>query len=364
MLRSLPCVRLRQPLLFGLSLVLAALLAPPREARACDVCAIYTAVDLGPSKLGFRVGVGEQYTHFGTTLENSEEVPNPGEKMDSSITQILLGYNFTPQIGLQLTVPILHRTFTRLEDGVLENGSETGFGDLALLGSFVPFEAVGENGLFRASLWGGLELPSGNPDRLGEEEGEETADLNGDGIIDPEERIRRRLEGLASAGVGFAGAPQGPLHGESASAIHGHDLALGSGSVDGIVGGHIFMSWDRFFLAQSAQYAIRTEGAFEYQYANDLTWQGGPGWFVYLDHDLSIALQGTVSGETKGNDTFEGEELDDSAVTYVFAGPALQVSWGTSFSFEMFGDIPFVRHETSLQIAPDYRIRGGLVWRF
>ena len=28
------------------------------------------------------------------------------------------------------------------------------------------------------------------------------------------------------------------------------------------------------------------------------------------------------------------------------------------------GDIPFVRNETGLQIAPDYRIRGGLVWRF
>ena len=92
-------------------------------------------------------------------------------------------------------------------------------------------------------------------------------------------------------------------------------LALGSGSVDGIVGGHVFLSWDRFFLSQSAQYAIRTEGAFEYQYANDLTWQGGPGWFVYLDHDVSVALQGTVSGETKGNDTFEGETPTSSAIS-------------------------------------------------
>jgi len=363
MLRSLSCARIRPRLLLGFVLVLLILgtvLAPPREARACDICAIYTAVDLGPSKLGFRVGVGEQYTHFGTTLDDSEEVPSTGEKMDSSITQILLGYHFTPKIGLQLTIPIIHRTFTRLEEGELENGSETGFGDLALLGSFVPFEAVGENGLFRASLWGGLKLPSGNPDRLAEEQDEDhdTLDLNGDGIIDAEERIRQRLEGLSSTGLGS------PLHDEAGSAIHGHDLALGSGSVDGIIGGHVFMSWDRFFLTQSAQYAIRTEGAFEYQYANDLTWQGGPGWFVYLDHDLSISLQGTVSGETKGNDTFEGEKLDDTAVTYVFAGPAMQVSWGTSFSFEMFGDIPFVRNETGLQIAPDYRIRGGLVWRF
>jgi hypothetical protein len=326
----------------ALALAFGAVLLSEGCALACDICAIYTAADLGPSRLGFRAGLAEQYTHFGTVLDDSEEVENPGEQMDSSITQVLLGYNFTPRFGLQLTVPIIYRSYTRLEEGVLQDGSESGFGDLALLGHFVPFEAVGERGLFRANLWGGLKLPSGNPDRLAEELGE-----------------HEEPEHIESA-LGFGR----PSHDDSESAIHGHDLALGTGSVDGVIGAHVFLSWDRFFWSQSAQYVIRTTGAFDYRYANDLTWTGGPGYFAYLDHGLSVALQATVSGETKGQDTLEGETLDDTAVTYVFAGPTLQLSWGTSLSVELFGDLPFVRHETALQIAPDYRIRGALVWRF
>ena len=61
------------------------------------------------------------------------------------------------------------------------------------------------------------------------------------------------------------------------SGVHGHDLALGSGSFDGIVGTGIYTRWTRAFFNASMQYAIRTKGDFDYQYANDLTWFGGPG---------------------------------------------------------------------------------------
>jgi hypothetical protein len=44
----------------------------------------------------------------------------------------------------------------------------------------------------------------------------------------------------------------------SPSGINGHDLALGSGSIDGIVGGAAFASWDRLYATASAQHAIRS----------------------------------------------------------------------------------------------------------
>src|ERR1043166_9172436 len=54
--------------------------------------------------------------------------------------------------------------------------------------------------------------------------------------------------------------------------IGGHDLALGSGSYDGIVGTGIYGRWKRGFVTASVQYAIRSEGDFQHRYANDLTW--------------------------------------------------------------------------------------------
>ena len=53
------------------------------------------------------------------------------------------------------------------------------------------------------------------------------------------------------------------------------------------------------FVSASAQYAIRTEGDYHYQFANDLPWSGGPGYLLNLGDDFSLSLQANVSGETK-----------------------------------------------------------------
>jgi len=60
------------------------------------------------------------------------------------------------------------------------------------------------------------------------------------------------------------------------------------------------------------QYAIRTSGAFDYQYANDWTWSGGPGVYLLLNERHTLTLQAVVSGESKGADTAQGVATDDS----------------------------------------------------
>jgi hypothetical protein len=39
------------------------------------------------------------------------------------------------------------------------------------------------------------------------------------------------------------------------------------------------------------QYAIRTEGDFEYQFADDLTWSGGPGAFLALNEQYTFSYR-------------------------------------------------------------------------
>ena len=43
------------------------------------------------------------------------------------------------------------------------------------------------------------------------------------------------------------------IEGSPASGIHGHDLTLGTGSVDGIIGTGIYARWKRFFLMANTQ---------------------------------------------------------------------------------------------------------------
>lgn len=312
--------------------LLAALGALAGPARACDVCAVYTATEMRERQPGLRIGVAEQLTSFTTLQRDGEVVPNPDhERLTSSITQLFLGYTFGPRLGVQLNLPIIAREFRRREGERVVDGDETGIGDLSLLAHLLVASTVTERSVFRFSLLGGLKLPSGSSHRLAEE------------LAEP------------------AGA--GGEH-EEASGIHGHDLALGSGSVDGLFGGQLFWSWRRLFVTAAGQYALRTEGDFGYRYADDLTWVGGPGVFVLLRHDHTLGLQAVVSGETKGKDALGNVPADDTAVTALYAGPGFVFTWGSSLAADLAADLPVVQHNTALQIVPDFRLRGGITWRF
>ena len=168
------------------------------------------------------------------------------------------------------------------------------------------------------------------------------------------------FQGCVEVEYEVPGAPALPEEG----GLHGHDLALGSGSVDGIVGGQIFWSWGRLFTTAAIQYAVRTTGSFDYHFANDLTWLGGPGWFVLLGHDYSLGLQALLAGETKGNDSQAGVQAHDTAITALYAGPAISVTWRASLGAELAVDLPAIQHNTGLQLLPDARVRGGFTWHF
>jgi hypothetical protein len=149
-----------------------------------------------------------------------------------------------------------------------------------------------------------------------------------------------------------------------APGIGGHDLTLGSGSYDGLVGMGFFARWKRVFMAASMQYAIRTEGAYQYQFANDWTWMGGPGVYLLLGDEHSLSLQVVVSGESKGLDTLNGESVDDTGVTSVFLGPQLSYTWSSRLSAMVGADLPVSIVSSGEQVVPTYRVRAALTWRF
>jgi hypothetical protein len=311
-----------------ISTVLAAVIAQP--AWSCDICAIYSASQArGETGHGPFAGVAEQFTYFGTVQVDGEKVPNPsGQYMDSSISQVYAGYNFSDWLGLQFNLPVIYRSFKRPDGlGGIDTGTESGIGDVSLLATVVPYRKMSKDFAFNWTLLAGVKFPTGSTDRLKEEF--------------------------------FEVEPIGPPSG-----IHGHDLTLGSGSYDGIVGTGVYTRWQRWFLSVNVQYAIRSEGDFDYRFANDLTWGGGPGYVLLLKDEYTLSLQAVVSGEYKGKDTFQGEPADDTGVTSVYLGPQLNLTWGDHLSAYLAADLPLSINNTSLQTVPDYRIRAGLTWHF
>lgn len=316
--------------LFLSSVVLTSAMA--LTASACDLCSVYSAAQAhGEVGKGFFAGFAEQFTHYATVQEDGDRVSNVADqRLDSSISQLLVGYNFNDRFGVQFNLPIIYRSFRRATGhDTIDRDTEFGIGDVSLLGHANVLDQATKDFTFSTSLIGGIKFPTGDSDRLEEEEDEHS---------------------------------HGP--GEIESAIHGHDLTLGSGSLDGLVGATLYTRWKRAFVHASVQYAIRTEGDFNFRFADDLSWSGGPGVLLLLEDEYTVSLAANISGEYKEEDEHDGESEEDTAITSVFIGPKLVFTWADDLSVELAGGIPLLQDNSGLQIVPDYRIHTGLIWHF
>ena len=354
-----------------LSLFSAPLLLPPTTLRGCDVCGCYTPNQeinfepIRPQLSGFYLASAEQYTFFGTTKLSGREVANTADQYEqSSITQLIAGYNLNDRVGIQVNAPLIDREYKRPEGFRTDRDSVSGLGDMSLLVNFVAFRAeknfhdfsVAANverdpkGVpvastihgpgrpkdfsFSLNLLAGVKFPTGNAGRIKEEFNE----------------------------VEVAGAPP--------SGIHGHDLALGSGSYDAVLGAGIFTRYKAVFFQANAQYTVRTTGAYDYRYANDVSFDVGPGYFFLQGTRLgalgpvTLGAQFVVNGEHKNRDTFRGETEEDTGATALYVGPRLLAGVGAHVIGEVGADLPVLIDNTAFQVVPSYRIRAGVSVKF
>ncbi len=300
-------------------------------ARACDLCAVYRAQEMGKAKGSINLGVVEQFTHFGTLQEDGRKVDNEADqRLESSITQISLGYQIVEPFGVQVVVPAIYRDFRRPEDSRIDEGTVSGIGDVSLVGYWRahPFMNMEKKTMLSVNVLAGIKFPTGDSDRLREEENETE-----------------------------------PAPGVQPSAIHGHDLALGSGSYDGIVGGGFAFQQHRWLCTAAVEYSIRTEGDFDYECGNDLLWNIKPGYYLWLSEKGTCALKAALHGEDKAEDKHHGEEADDTAITAWYLGPEISCTWGDRLSAALGAEFPLDIDNSALQIVPDYKVLAAATWR-
>lgn len=327
------------------------LTAAAKFATACDLCGCFTQPMAETQEKALRpglyLGVSEQFTYFGTLQVEGDEVPNPtGQYLASSNTQLFGGYELNDRFAFQLNLPVIYREFKRPEGFQIDHGTESGIGDLSLLlrtvafrysrGGGRTFDTSGKNPVaidlepdltFAAILLTGIKFPTGDTSRLEEEFHE----------------------------VEVPGAPP--------SGIHGHDLTLGTGSYDGAFGEQNSLRYKSFFLETNVQFTLRGDGDHQYHFANDLVWNGGPGYYFIRDAQTVAGLQFEVSGEHKDVDRFRGKPAEDTGITSVFLGPRVVATHGR-WSAEIAAEFPVLMDNSALQAVPDYRFRGALSFHF
>ena len=314
--------------------------------RACELCAIYSADSAkGNIGSGFLFTVSEQYVSSHTLQALGEPfstVPFLSQAyVDSSYTHLVPGYNFSSWAGLSLNAPIIYRDFRRTEflttgSSVDEKGTVFGLGDIALVGRVSLVRKIAMEYSVTVNLLAGVKFPTGDTARLDAE-------------------VDAAKEDLALFGPGHA-------HG-TIGGVHQHDLTLGTGSYDGVFGLTSSFRWQRWFFNNQTQYYLRTEGH-GYEMGDLLIVSGGPGAYVSLGKAHTLSLQLNAFYEYAARDKIIGQTFDQTGTTAWYLGPLINFTFGAHFNANAGADLPLSIYNNGLQTVPDYRVHGGLTWRF
>lgn len=306
-------------------------------AWACDLCSIYDSFKAQRHELGGKhLSVTEQFTLYDKVQRDGIHADNAGnERISSSQTHFAFSYDLSDRFSLQANLPLVARHYRRVEEDGVTRGSDSGVGDISLAAKFVALNCDNYKSRNRLVFFAGVELPSGDTGRLAEEAAHDHGHHAGDDHAEVFE-----------------------------SAVHGHDLALGSGSVDYPLG----LSWiwqrNRWQFTTDAQYTIRSEGAHNYRYGNDFIWNAGSGYFLHLEDEKAAVLSLNLGGEYKEHDESSGKREDETKIKSVLIGLELLVTVKDNLSFKAGLEVPLDINNTGTQLVMAYRLRAALNYRF
>ena len=248
-------------------LLVVALTFFPLAARACDLCGCYTRnwnrcrkrKFPWPGSTAPLPSSSPISARFNSTIM---QVANPpGNDWTIRVTQFVVGYEINDRFALQFNAPFIYRDFRRPEGFAIDEGTQRARRRLAF--------GQGRALAFRFT-------PRGVNSMSKERSGCNRA------------RSDCTCSIVALAGLKFLRAiPAGWRKNFTKwkfrarrSGIHGHDLTLGTGSYDGIFGTQSSLRYKNFFAEANGQFTLRGDGAHDYHFANDLTWNAGPGYYL------------------------------------------------------------------------------------
>lgn len=306
------------------------------SGSACDPCALYTASALeGHSKDSLTLSISEQYTDYSKSKETERYSQKSGEIVNGySTTGFGVAYDFTERFGMHLTVPLIIRDVDTIKNYRSDRSTDSGLGDISLLGTYSFFEHRKSDWTILAGAYGGVKLPTGDSGVLEDIAEEE---------LTPDSSLKHHPIGSAS---------------------NGRALTFGSGSYD-FIGGLTFLArHNRLLFLSSAQYTIRTEGDFDYEFADDFLFSAGPGYYFALEHNYTVAGRLSLAGEYKGKDRFKNENVNGSAISNLYLGPQVFFTYDEHYAGEATVDFRVTDEDSVATVVPEWRIRAGLSYRF
>lgn len=342
---------------FFIAISLAFLLAVTHtQVWACDSCALSNALNLQDRAAGdLNLLISEQYSDFDRAKDADDDLINEGDEIKGfSNTQFSLNYELTDKLGLSLGIPLITRKFDSV--GGLASETDSKIGDVSLTGawSLLDYEE-GESFAALSFNWG-VKFPTGDTGVLGEIS---NSKVQAEEVDRKEEEEHREEEPEHVEKI-----RDFKNHQVGSGLVGGRAFAFGTGSYDYILGLNLLTRHQRYLLISNVQYTIRTEGDFDYEFADDYLFSFGPAYYLVLKDNFSLAGGVVLSGEFKGKDKLESELVSGSQISNYYLGPQLLCNLSDDLSAEFGFDFRVSGEDLNATVVPGTRLRAGLAYRF
>lgn len=312
------------------------LVAVPSAALACSVCigGGPQTPDFGPAHSHgerFSLGVRQDYFSGDTLYRHDDRADNAsGEYLRQNNTSLNLGYDFDDHWSAFFGLRHSAKTYRRNEDGGIAKRTESGVTDPVLGFSYTGRIISEKSRHLGFNLFAGASLPLGNTDLTGEE-------------------VAEHLAGE-----------------EHESAVHDHDLAMGTGEFGAVFAATLDYIEDRFVSRATVSYTYRPEGDHTYDFGDPIVWDVAAGaQILHGGHgQMGVAVLLGVTGEHVGHDRIDGAVEEKTGLHTLYAGPRLRVDYDSSLQANFQIDMPFAVYAYSPTLISSWRARAGVTWRF
>jgi hypothetical protein len=314
-------------------------------------------------------------------------VGGENQYLESSITQPFLNYYVTDELSFQVNLPLIKRDARRLVDTGIEYREASGVGDIPLLIKYQAVTAVDSDSSLIWEIFGGVKLPTGSTDELGEEHGaDDSMDSHDNSIIPDVDHVHggetphgdedsdvnvhdhdndhshdSSLHRAVNSSRGGFLKHGTELHG---TLVNGHDLSLGTGSFDWLGGTSLFAQSGRNYFNGLIQYSLRQEGDYGFRYGDDLQWHVGPGRYFIFEDQQTAGFRVRLSGEWKREDVVNGARLDGTGIYNVFTGPEFMATFGNRTFLSLGSDFLIASNSAREGVLPHVRYSVVLSHRF
>lgn len=253
-----------------------------------------------------------------------------GEYIFTARSSALVGVGVTHEISLFIAPQYIARQYRSLHDGDIESGKVAGFGDMPFGVNYYDCIVHGEKTHLHLGLSAAATAPIGST-----------------------EKLREEVDHLS----------HGHSHGAS-GAVHGHDLALGTGSWGAVFTGRLVLEHGEWIGEANAHYALRTEGDYGYEYADSLGWGLLGGARVYRGPLGNLSVLATVTGTHAGKDRIDGTVYENTGHDLIYAGPAVRFESVSGATLEARVELPVYARTGDAHLIASWRAQFGVSFGF